>query len=94
MTDQPRDAGALRDAAVLGRLVRELAGTCSVCGCHGDSCKLEDGDRCCFVNKLRTLCSNPRCVVEADKQRKNHKYAVRRAERSARGRRKVKGRAA
>lgn len=86
----------LQDAAILDRLVREMGGRCQVCDCRGDSCKLEDGERCTWTNPLRTVCSNPRCIVEADKRRKRHKYAVKRAERGARRstKKKVKGRAA
>lgn len=51
--------------AVIVRAIE--SGTCRVCGCSGDSCKLEDGDYCCWTDALRTLCSNPLCVVAASK---------------------------
>lgn len=77
------------DAAILARAILPSCETCRVCGCHGDSCSLEAGERCCWMNELRTLCSNPRCVTADSINRK-------RTDRESRRRRvkRVKGRSA
>jgi len=90
------------DAAMLERVLRQVTGECRVCGCHGDSCSLPEGERCVWVDKMRSLCSSPPCLVAACKQRRSHKFAVERAQRdsAAHGprkrtqKRKAKGRAA
>lgn len=61
------------DAAILGSLVDILYGTCRSCGCHGDSCSLREGDRCVWIDANRTLCSNPACVIAADRAKKKYK---------------------
>jgi hypothetical protein len=70
----------MNDAANLARILAPLMGTCRICGCHGDACSLETGDRCCWVNALRTLCSKPSCVIAADRQRKQEARAQKREE--------------
>jgi hypothetical protein len=51
----------MNDAAIIAGLVRQVDGECCVCHCHGESCKMPDGDRCWWVGRLRTLCSAPAC---------------------------------
>lgn len=67
--------------AVLVRAIEP--GKCRVCGCSGDSCKLEDGDYCCWVDALRTLCSNPLCVVAASKASRAEAARSKKRERKA-----------
>lgn len=47
-------------------------GTCRYCNCtESNACKLEDGEPCCWVDRTRTVCSNPACVkAEGDRIRK------------------------
>lgn len=58
------------DAAILARAILPLCERCQICKCGGDSCSLEAGERCCWMNSLRTLCSNPRCVRAYEQKRK------------------------
>lgn len=67
------------DAAILARAILPLCGICRVCGCHGDACSLEAGERCCWMDDLRTLCSNPRCVTAAAQRRKKDAWEQKRA---------------
>ena len=68
------------DRAIIGSLVKALGGTCRVCGCHGDECSLEAGERCCWMDNLRSLCSNPKCVMathyRAKRQQKDRRHAA------------------
>jgi len=50
------------DSAILGAIVRQLVDECRVCHCHGDECAIGGGERCCWLDELRTLCNNPRCI--------------------------------
>lgn len=71
------------DRAILGRLLRELeAGscTCRFCGCHGESCRLDDGDKCCWIDRFRTVCSSKPCTIRY--------YAEKRTQQRVFGRRK------
>jgi hypothetical protein len=54
------------DAAILGRALREITGKCRVCGCGGDSCNVGQGEKCVWMDALKTLCSNPRCIQAAE----------------------------
>lgn len=78
-----------------------IPGTCSVCGCHGDACRLTDGDKCCWVNAARTVCSAPRCQGVYEARKKESARAARPRKLSSAevhdricGRRRRKGRAA
>lgn len=71
----------MNDAAILGRALAQLIGTCRICSCKGDSCRLPDGDRCAFVDSFATLCSNPACIMAAVTQRKQHRRDEREKER-------------
>jgi hypothetical protein len=96
------------DAAIIGGLVRWLSGTCRVCGCHGDSCALREGggERCVWVDKLKTLCNSEACIAADAISKKNHKRDLRRGDQRAKAAgfrprstrrnksKKVKGRAA
>jgi hypothetical protein len=77
------------DAAILGRLLRQVTGECRVCRCKGDSCSLPEGGRCVWTDSLRTLCSNPACQRAAGTARRKHKWAQKRAEQSGRRRSKA-----
>ena len=84
------------DKAILGSLMQRLRGTCRICGCHGDSCTLPEGggERCVFVDAIATLCSNPKCLVEAGRAKRKHKWAVEDMVREAKRARRKRGRAA
>ncbi len=36
-------------------------GTCRHCGCHGENCRMPDGDLCGFTDRTGTVCSAPAC---------------------------------
>jgi hypothetical protein len=61
------------DRRILGSLLNALSGECRVCHCHGDECRLEAGEMCCWMDALKTLCSNPKCVAAAHWRRKHEK---------------------
>lgn len=80
------------DAAILARAILPSCGACRICGCEGDSCSLEAGEKCCWMNDLRTLCSNPRCVMaDSINRRREARDACRRRVKRVKG---SKGRAA
>ena len=60
------------DRAIFGSLVNLLARdrVCRVCGCEGDSCKLETGEKCVLPAGIGAVCTNPRCINEAHYRRK------------------------
>lgn len=60
------------DAAILGRAIRAVIGTCRVCGCSGDTCSIGGGEKCFWMttNPEKTLCSHPRCIQADAIQRK------------------------
>lgn len=60
----------MNDQAIIGSLVNALGGTCLQCGCNGDSCRLEAGEKCCWIDPFRSLCSNPKCVIAAGNTRR------------------------
>jgi hypothetical protein len=68
------------DRAILGGILRSLGGVCRICECTGDSCRLREGgdERCVWVDRFRTLCSNPDCIREAARRKKRHKLDARR----------------
>ena len=72
-----------QDAAILARAIVPLLETCRVCGCHGDSCSLFTGERCVWVDRLRTLCSNPDCIAAVERLKKKQKHQQQRNERRA-----------
>lgn len=45
-------------------------GTCRFCRCHGDHCRLPDGDRCVWLDAHRDVCNAPPCVRELSAQQK------------------------
>jgi len=55
-----------RDMAILGRAIRAVTGECRVCHCEGDSCNVGLGEKCMWIDELKTLCSNPRCIQAAE----------------------------
>jgi hypothetical protein len=58
------------DAALLGQIVRSITGKCRVCHCGGESCRIGGGELCCWMDDMKTLCSNPRCIQVAEIQKK------------------------
>jgi len=54
------------DAAILGRAIRAVTGRCRVCGCEGDTCNVGQGERCVWMDELKTLCSSQRCIQVAE----------------------------
>lgn len=50
------------DAAILGRAIRAVTDECRYCRCHGDSCSIGGGEKCCWVDELKTLCNHPACL--------------------------------
>jgi hypothetical protein len=66
------------DKAILGRFLRDISGTCRVCGCHGDSCRISSDENCAWLDEMKTLCSNPKCAAQAIGQQKKYKYSLRR----------------
>lgn len=98
------------DAAIIAAALLPSMGKCRVCGCGGDSCSLPWGEKCCWVDELRTLCNNPACRtaaalkkkdVERDRKRAAAKVSPvplwlrnRRAEQRKHKQKKAKGRAA
>jgi hypothetical protein len=66
------------DKAIIANVVRQLSGTCRHCGCHGDSCRKGDGDRCGWIDSMRTLCSADSCLIAEGKAKRKHKFATRR----------------
>jgi hypothetical protein len=45
-------------------------GICRFCGCHGDECRLGDGDCCVWLDAYRDTCNSPACVRELIRRRK------------------------
>lgn len=74
------------DAAILGRALRAITGKCHVCGCEGDTCSVGGGEKCVWMDSLRTLCSNPRCIQVSAIQKKQFERQKRRKVRLVRGR--------
>ncbi len=72
-----------RDAAILARAILPLTGRCRVCSCGGDECSLPEGGRCVWMDGLRTLCSNPRCVMAAANAKKRRKREEKRSQKQA-----------
>jgi hypothetical protein len=68
------------DKAILAAAILPSCGECRICRCHGDHCSLEAGEKCCWVDQFRTLCSNPRCVMAAAVKRKQYRRQAARAE--------------
>lgn len=68
------------DKAILAAAILPFCNTCRICGCSGDSCSLPAGEKCCWVDSVKTLCSNPRCLWRAELLRKRHREASVRAE--------------
>lgn len=65
--------GETNDRIFIGRilaLLDEFSGTCRYCGCHGESCSTATGDKCCWQDALRTLCTNPACLRAAARERR------------------------
>lgn len=54
------------DAAILGRAIRAVTGKCRVCGCGGDTCNVGQGEKCMWMDELKTLCSAQRCIQVAE----------------------------
>ena len=57
-------------------------GACRFCRCHGpegdDPCKVPGGDTCGWLDKTRTVCTGPRCIVAwfAEQRRKSSDAAA------------------
>jgi len=70
------------DAAILGRVIRAISGECRVCHCHGDACSVGLGEMCVWMDGLRTLCSNPKCLAiyaarkKFEKRQRRRRYAA------------------
>ena len=75
------------DARIIARIAKqfreEREGHCQVCGCTGESCSMPAGEKCWWMNRTRTLCSNPQCVMAAHKSKRREKFAARRKVRVA-----------
>lgn len=51
---------------------------CRFCKCtEGDACRLESGETCWWMTKDKNLCSNPKCILAADVERKADRLARR-----------------
>jgi hypothetical protein len=68
------------DKAILAAAILPSCGRCRICSCRGDQCSLPEGGRCCWMDALRTLCSNPRCITAAALMQKRHREKIARAE--------------
>jgi hypothetical protein len=53
------------------RVVAIAPGVCRHCGCSdSNTCRLVDSESCCWMDRKRTVCSNPSCVkAEASRRR-------------------------
>ncbi len=51
-------------------------GRCRYCGCSGESCKLADGELCCWADAARTVCSGPSCVRQYQARRREAQRAA------------------
>ena len=76
---------------------------CRYCRCGGESCGLPNGEKCCWYDKSRTVCSAPGCVRQYESGRREAQRAARPPRLSSadvnalirgRGRKRKKGRAA
>ena len=76
------------DVTIIGSLLNLLSGTCRHCGCQGDSCSIGGGEKCGFVDPLRTICNNPACLTKEMYRKQDEERAAKRkaaeAERAAR----------
>jgi hypothetical protein len=75
-----------RDAAILGRAIRAITDKCHVCGCEGDTCSVGQGEKCVWMDRMKTLCSNPRCIQVSEIQAKKFNRERRRGVRLVKGR--------
>lgn len=66
------------DRTIIGSLLALLSGTCRHCGCPGDSCSIGGGERCGFVDLLRTVCNNPACVTKEMYRKQDEERAAKR----------------
>jgi hypothetical protein len=39
-----------------------VSGTCRYCRCHGESCSLPNGEKCCWSDAGCTVCNAPGCM--------------------------------
>lgn len=74
------------DAAILGRALRAVTDECRVCHCKGDHCNVGQGEKCVWMDSLKTLCSNPRCIQVAEIRAKKFNRERRRGVRLVKGR--------
>lgn len=72
----------MNDAAILGRLLREVTGTCRYCGCHAGTCRIGGGEVCSWAPSApeQTICNAPGCLTRDMYQKQQDK---REAERKA-----------
>ncbi len=74
------------------------AGRCRYCRCTEDNpCRLPEGDRCCWWDRTRTLCTGPACLTAHYAARKRREAAEVRAQARARekaGRKRTPGQVA
>jgi hypothetical protein len=68
-------------------LSRGEPGTCRFCGCHGEECRLANGDECSWATPEKDTCNAAACLrelswhqkqtrIEMDVERKRRKLAI------------------
>jgi hypothetical protein len=61
-----------------------MTGQCRFCRCSEDrACRLETGETCHWTDAEQTLCSNPKCLVAADRARRAADRAIEETRREA-----------
>ncbi len=52
----------IRERAILGNVLREIAGECRFCHCNGGCCSTEEpGEKCILVGPLQSRCNGFTC---------------------------------
>jgi hypothetical protein len=69
---------AIRDGAMIERVLQLVSDTCRYCGCHGGECAIGGGETCAWLTTTipRTLCNSPRCAARAEIDKKISKRKV------------------
>lgn len=70
------------DVTIIGSLLALLSGTCRHCGCHGDSCKTQTGEKCelVYTDGLLSLCTGVACQwAQVKAKRREERAAERKA---------------
>lgn len=74
------------DAARLGAILRAITNKCRICGCEGDSCSIGGGEKCMWLDELKTLCNSPHCIQVAEIRDRQYARQKRRRVRLVKGR--------